>query len=104
MPWDILFGPFQGPRTQLSDTLFEGIDPSLCPNQFTFGRDGKPFYMRGPHETLQQAEAISRRVAEAGGQFLVGSPIAELEGLPLDDDEFDELELPGDEEPAGESL
>ena len=54
--------------------LLAGIDPSTCPEQFTFGRAGKPFYVQGPNESSAQAAAIMQRVQEAGGHFLVAIP------------------------------
>jgi hypothetical protein len=35
--------------------LLAGIDPSLCHETFEFGKGGKPFYIRGPHESLEKA-------------------------------------------------
>jgi hypothetical protein len=65
--------------------LFEGIDPSACPLEFTFGRDGKPYYFKGPHETHAQAEAIAQRVAAAGGHFTIALG-------PFDPDDLEEFE------------
>ena len=31
--------------------LLEGIDLQACAHEFTFGRDGKPYYIQGPHES-----------------------------------------------------
>jgi hypothetical protein len=69
--------------------LLDGIDPGACPQQFTFGRDGKPFYVQGPHESPARAEAIMQRIAEAGGHYLVGGPVADLLDPPEFDDELD---------------
>ncbi len=83
------------PDYRHASALLEGIDPSTCPDQFTFGRDGKPFYMRGPNESLAQAEAISRRVVEAGGHFLIGEPVDDgEEPLEIEDayNHFDSLD------------
>jgi hypothetical protein len=73
--------------------LLEGIDTAACTQDFTFGRDGKPFYIRGPNESLAQARAIVQRVVDAGGHYIVGLPdpgAEELEELELESDEFDE--------------
>ena len=59
--------------------LLAGIDPSPCPQQFTFGRDGKPFYIQGPHESSTQADAIMQRIQDAGGHFIVGGPATGLD-------------------------
>ena len=66
------FGFPPHPDYRHASTLLDGIDPSTCPDQFTFGRDGKPFYMQGPNESLAQAEAIAQRVKETGGHYVPG--------------------------------
>ncbi|HWC91216.1 MAG TPA: hypothetical protein VG433_16220 [Pirellulales bacterium] len=55
--------------------LLAGIDPSLCKEEFEFGQDGQPFYIRGPGESLEKARAIVARVMELGGNFTI--PTAE---------------------------
>jgi hypothetical protein len=70
--------------------VLDGIDAAACPQQFTYGRDGKPFYVQGPHESSARAEAITQRILEAGGHFLVGGPVSELLGPPEFDDELDQ--------------
>jgi hypothetical protein len=97
------FGLSPHPDYRHASMLLEGIDPSTCPKEFTFGKDGKPFYIRGPNESLAQAEAIMRRVTDAGGHFLVGGPVTEMEGLPITEEEMDQLEEL-DEEDDDESL
>jgi hypothetical protein len=73
--------------------LFEGIDPATCPKEFTFGKDGKPFYVQGPNESPAQAEAIMRRIVAAGGHYLIEAPADVLGGLlHIDDDELEDLE------------
>lgn len=51
--------------------VLDGIDPSRCGDQFAFGRNGKPFYIRGPGESPHEADRIARRVAQLGGKSLV---------------------------------
>jgi hypothetical protein len=51
--------------------LLAGIDPSLCTDTFEFGKDGKPFYVRGPHESLAKAKVIAERIQTAGGHFSI---------------------------------
>ncbi len=58
--------------------LLAGVDPATCPEQFTFGRDGKPFYIQGPHESTAQAAAIMQRIRTAGGHFLVEASGADI--------------------------
>jgi hypothetical protein len=75
--------------------LLAGIDPSLCLDELEFGKDGKPFYIRGPNESLARARAICDRMQELGGHYMVGldpdnsMPLALVDG-DNDDDEVDE--------------
>lgn len=71
--------------------LLAGIDPSQCADEFTFGRDGKPFYIRGPYESLATARAISKRVVDHGGNYVVQFTDAEASDeldVRLADDEY----------------
>ena len=38
--------------------VFGGLQAEQCAQHFTFGREGKPFYCRGPKETEEQARRI----------------------------------------------
>ena len=38
--------------------VFGGLQAGQCAQLFTFGREGKPFYCRGPRETEEQARRI----------------------------------------------
>jgi hypothetical protein len=38
--------------------VFGGIDPKACAREFTFGRDGKPFYVQSPYDSSQRTEQI----------------------------------------------
>jgi hypothetical protein len=51
--------------------ILGGIDPSLCTDTFDFGKDGKPFYFQGPHESATEAMAIANKVQAAGGHFVM---------------------------------
>ncbi|MFM7103530.1 MAG: hypothetical protein ACKO3N_20480 [Verrucomicrobiota bacterium] len=46
---------------------FEGVAARDCTRSFTFGRDGKPFYVRGPHESDLQARQIIRQLERRCG-------------------------------------
>lgn len=58
--------------------VFGGINPRECDRTFTFGRDGKPLYIRGPHDPLHRVQAIldqlQRRCGEGGYHFVIGMP------------------------------
>lgn len=49
--------------------LLAGIDPSLCPDEFEFGKEGRPLYIRGPSESMDEARIIAARVHAQGGDF-----------------------------------
>jgi hypothetical protein len=63
--------------------LLEGIDPSQSAENYEFGKDGVPYYFRGPNESIADAHSIRRRVEAAGGHYVI--PIASQEGMYLDD-------------------
>jgi hypothetical protein len=63
--------------------LLAGIDPSQCPDEFEFGQDGKPHYIRGPSESMEKARAIAERVQAQGGYY----------SLPLGPDDLDDIEI-----------
>lgn len=54
--------------------LFQGIDPSTCTKDYTYGKGGKPLYMQGPFDSPAKVESISQRVKEAGGHVVIGMP------------------------------
>ncbi len=72
--------------------LLQGIDPRACTQEFTFGREGRPFYIQGPNESPAVAHAIMQRVQEVGGHFIIqANAIAPNLSGDLDngDEEFD---------------
>jgi hypothetical protein len=83
--------------------LLGGIDPSLCPDEFEFGQDGRPHYFAGPLESNEKARSLAERVAAQGGHFtlpLSPSDLGDLGILDDDydgDDEFDSAEYEDDE-------
>jgi hypothetical protein len=96
------FPPY--PDYRHASMLLAGIDPSTCPNQFTFGRDGKPLYIQGPNESPAQAEAITRRILDAGGDFLIAMPGSGRQVFPGLEVEFDQLDPHGEDDSPDESL
>jgi hypothetical protein len=84
-----------------SRLIFGGIDAAACPEEFVYGRDGKPFYLAGPYDTLARSKSIigllTARCGENGFDYLLplAAPemLAELPGfIPSDDDSDDEDE------------
>ncbi len=47
--------------------VFGGVRAEQCPQQFTFGHEGKPFYRRGPRETETQAQRIVWQLEQSCG-------------------------------------
>jgi hypothetical protein len=86
------FGFPPHPDYRHASKLLDGIDLSSCPNQFEFGRDGRPFYIQGPNESLALATAISQRVQRAGGHFIHKLSGPDPEEFAAGEDEFDELD------------
>jgi len=83
--------------------LLAGIDPSRCSEEFTFGQNGVPLYIRGPGESIEKARAIVAQVEAVGGHYvmLASSFMADPEFELLDEDEGeDEFE---DDEDYGEN-
>lgn len=55
--------------------LFGNSDASVCPVHFDYGKDGKPFYIRGPNESVNEAikivQKLHSRYGEGGFDYLV---------------------------------
>lgn len=47
--------------------LFGDIDASLCPTAFVFGKNGQPFYMSGPKDTVSKSRKIVKRLRRICG-------------------------------------
>jgi hypothetical protein len=94
------FGLPPHPDYRHTSKLLDGIDPSECPDQFTFGRNGRPFYIQGPNESPAQAEAISQRIHNAGGHFIIGGPVAGADEIPDMEDDVDDFDSVDDGEHA----
>lgn len=55
------------PDYQNAKRIFGDIDPEACPTAFAYGQDGKPFYIRGPNESIPQAKRIIKQLGTACG-------------------------------------
>ena len=64
------------PDYAVASQIFGDVDSSACSTEFTYGREGKPFYCSGPNETEAQAQAIvehlARRLGAEGFDYLIG--------------------------------
>jgi hypothetical protein len=96
--------------------IFGDIDAGECPDEFEFGKDGKPFFIAGPNDTPERCRQILRALEQARGpggyDYLIpfatrgSTPFEILEpgdprlvGLEDIDDEDDEVD--GSDEPGG---
>jgi hypothetical protein len=48
--------------------IFGNIDTNSCPLKYTYGKDGKPFYIRGPNESTVQAKKIVTQLGKKCGE------------------------------------
>ena len=95
---DLGFEPHEDYR--VARKVLQDIDTALCQEQFTFGKDGKPFFMSGPNDSPQRSrqivETLERRCGVGGYHYLVGlGPDMQLMG---NDDDSDEDYYDDDEE------
>ena len=101
------FGFRPHPEFRHTGLLLAGIEPAGCLEEYSYGQDGKPFYIRGPNETPAQAKVILERIKSAGGEYVVPMRPSEMGQCSvwmmwisttrnLDDDEegYDPLGLP----------
>ncbi len=55
--------------------IFGDVQVADCSTRFNYGKDGKPFYIQGPHETAADVEAkldqLERRVGAGNFDYLV---------------------------------
>lgn len=87
---DLGFEPHEDYR--VARKVLHDIDATVCQEQYTFGKDGKPFFMSGPNDSplrsRQIIETLERRCGADGYHYMVGlHPGIQLIG---DDDDLDE--------------
>jgi hypothetical protein len=76
-----------------SGLLLEGINTSTCTEEFEYGRDGKPFFVQGPHDGPAKIARIMAQMTEAGvlPEIAVGpeglSSLSEMHEAFLDEDD-----------------
>ncbi len=60
----------------LACRIFAGIDPGVVDRAFSYGKDGKPFYVSGPRDTPGKSRrvlaALERACGPGGFDYLVG--------------------------------
>ena len=74
------------PDYKNANEIFGSIDASVCPVKYTYGKDGKPFYMNGPYESLAEIQRIINTLTEKCG--VGGFETMITLGEDMDDDEF----------------
>ncbi|HEY9435557.1 MAG TPA: hypothetical protein VI260_29215 [Blastocatellia bacterium] len=84
---------------RLASKVLRDIDETTCKTEFTFGKDGKPFYITGPNDSearsKQVINTLHRRFGSDGYHFMVGmAPFGSFFG----NAEYDEDEWEGDAE------
>ncbi|MBT8421041.1 MAG: hypothetical protein KJO08_09295 [Gammaproteobacteria bacterium] len=53
---------------QKAKGIFDDVDADACPVAYVYGKDGKPFYMRGPNESIARAKAIVDQLKRKCGE------------------------------------
>ena len=53
--------------------IFGDVDGHACPTRFTYGSNGKPFYIRGPNESISQSKRIVDQLQRRCGEGNFGS-------------------------------
>jgi hypothetical protein len=93
---------------QLAKQIMNDINAAECSTQFTFGKDGQPFFIAGPHDTPKRIDKIlatlNRRCGPNGFHYLLplGGPL-DFDDADFDDDDDDALEVEFTEEKDNES-
>ena len=67
--------------TPAIEAIFGDVDAGACSETFTFGRDGKPCFVGGPHDTPARIRAIARALEESRGTGCRGYVVEVAPGL-----------------------
>ncbi|MGZ8947240.1 MAG: hypothetical protein ACXW1W_17695 [Methylococcaceae bacterium] len=79
------FGFNPHPDYKNANELFGNIDASVCPVKYTYGKEGKPFYMSGPYESPTDIQRILNTLTEKCGAGGFNTIIRLTDGM---DDDF----------------
>jgi hypothetical protein len=65
--------------------IFGDVDPNACGDEFAYGKDGKPFFIAGPHDGLSRCRQIIDTLAANCGPdgFHYILPVSRSMGLSL---------------------
>jgi hypothetical protein len=91
------------PEYQTAKLIFGDIDASQSTEELEMGKDGKPFFVAGPHDTPERCAQILRSLEEHRGPAGFHYMMPMMEGMDLDslpedgepEDEFDEEDEEG---------
>jgi hypothetical protein len=92
---------------QLASKVLRDIDETACKTEFTFGKDGMPFFIAGPNDSearsKQVIDTLHRRFGSGGYHYMVGiSPFGSFFGnTEFDEDEWED-DAESDDEDAEE--
>jgi len=53
--------------TPAIEAIFGDVDTGACTETFTFGKDGKPFFVSGPNDTQARIRAVSQLLEKSQG-------------------------------------
>ncbi len=71
---DLGVAPYKDYRK--AQVVFGNIDPGACPQSFVFGKDGKPLFVSGPHDSKARCNLIMaklrKRCGPDGFHFMIG--------------------------------
>jgi hypothetical protein len=96
---DLGFGSDQD--YQIAKQIMGDIDASACATSFTFGKDGQPFFIAGPHDTPRRIdkiiETLTRRCGPNGFHYVLplGAPFDFDVDAPFEVEFVDEFEDEG---------
>lgn len=71
--------------------ILSGIDASLCPTEFTFGRDGRPCFVQGPDDSEERIERVLALLEARLGPDGFDYELAEEEDDDAGDEDIGEL-------------
>ena len=93
---DLGLAPY--PEYHKAKLIFGDIDANICTQEFVYGKDGKPLFVAGPHDTPARCQQIIRKLTDrcGGDGFHYLMPMAAGAMLrSLEDDDDDVLYLGG---------
>ncbi len=80
---DLGFAPH--PDYRSAKNIFGDIDPDECPTEFTYGKDGKPFYIAGPNENRAKRDKIigtlERKFGMDGFEYIL--PVSDRDAMEM---------------------